>query len=111
MNVEQFSGELPESIHQDFHAKVFTANLAAVMAFSAQEIIPENKVARYQPNLTYIIENLRNRLFRWLLVNCDSQNILDLLTLFANTLELKRPGRQAPRPANHVKPKPRRAYK
>jgi len=109
--VEQFTGELPESIRQDFHAKVFTANLAAALATSAHESLPEAKAQRYQPNFAYILENLRNRLFRWLLGRCNAQDILDLLTLFADTLELKRPGRQAPRPSCHIAPKPRRAYK
>ena len=42
-NVEQFSGELPESIRQDFHAKIFTANLAHIMACTGQEVLPEAK--------------------------------------------------------------------
>jgi len=109
--VEQFTGELPESIRQDFHAKVFTANLATALANSAHESLPEAKAQRYLPNFAYILENLRNRLFLWLLGHCNAQDILDLLALFADTLELKRPGRQAPRPSYHINPKPRRAYK
>jgi hypothetical protein len=109
--VEQFTGELPESIRQDFHAKVFTANLAAALARSAHESLPETKAQRYQPNFAYLLEHLRNRLFRWLLGHCNAQDILDLLALFADTLELKRPGRKAPRPSHHITPKPRRAYK
>jgi hypothetical protein len=109
--VEQFTGELPESIRQDFHAKVFTANLAAALAAVAHESLPEAKAQRYQPNFAYILENLRNRLFGWLLGQCNAHDILDLLGLFAETLEQKRPGRKAPRPSNHASPKPRRAYK
>jgi hypothetical protein len=106
LNVEQFTGELPESIRQDFHA-----NLAAALAASAQESLPEDKARRYQPNVAYILENLRNRLFRWVLGGLDAEEVLDLLALFATTLELKRPGRKAPRPPKHASPKPRRAYK
>jgi hypothetical protein len=51
--VEQFTGELPESIRQDFHAKVFTANLAAALAAAAHESLPEAKAQRYQPNFAY----------------------------------------------------------
>jgi hypothetical protein len=111
LNVEQFTGELPESIRQDFHAKVFTANLAAALAASAQESLPEDKARRYQPNVAYLLEHLRNRLFRWVLGGLDAEEVLDLLALFATTLELKRPGRKAPRPPKHASPKPRRAYK
>jgi len=111
LNLEQFTGELPESIRQDFHAKVFTANLAAALAASAHDSLPEAKAERYQPNFAYILEHLRNRLFRWLLGGLDAQEAMDLLALFAQTLELKRPGRKAPRPPKHISPKPRRAYK
>jgi hypothetical protein len=61
--VEQFTGELPESIRQDFHAKVFTANLAAALAAVANESLPEAKAQRYPPNFADFLENLRNRLF------------------------------------------------
>ena len=109
--VEQFTGELPEAIRQDFHAKVFTANLAAALALSAQEHLPEAKAQHYQPNFAYILEQLRTRLFTWLLNLCSAEHLLDLLTLFAKTLELKRPGRKAERPKSRINPKPRRAYK
>ena len=109
--LEQFTGELPESIRQDFHAKVFTANLAAAWATAAHDSLPEAKAQRYQPNFAYLLENLRNRLFRWLLGGLNAQEVLGLLALFADTLELKRPGRKAPRPPCHAAPKPRRAYK
>ena len=71
--VEPFTGELPESIRQDFHAKIFTANLAAALAAAAHESLPEAKAQRYQPNFAYILENLRNRLFRWVLGGLDAE--------------------------------------
>jgi hypothetical protein len=37
LHLEQFTGELPESIRQDFHAKVFTANLAQAFARATHE--------------------------------------------------------------------------
>ncbi|RYU57200.1 hypothetical protein EWI61_13620 [Methylolobus aquaticus] len=51
LHLEQFTGELPESIRQDFHAKVFTANLAQALARTTQEALPEEKAQRYRPNL------------------------------------------------------------
>ena len=109
--IEQFTGELPEAIRQDFHAKVVTANLAAALALSAQEHLPETKAQRYQPNFAYILEKLRTRLFRWLLGRFRAEDSFDLLTRFAQTLERKRPGRKAERPKSRLNPKPRRAYK
>lgn len=66
LNVEQFSGELPEAIRQDFHAKLFTANLAEALARSAYDTLPEDKAQRYDPNVTYVLNSLKTRLFCWL---------------------------------------------
>jgi hypothetical protein len=87
LNVEQFSGELPESIRQDFHAKIFTANLA------------------------YTLSMLRPRLFAWLLNPLELDDVLTLLDLIGRTLELKRPDRKANRPKSSPNLKPRRQYK
>ena len=67
LNIEQFSGELPGSVRQDFHAKLLTASLAWALAHSARETLPPAKAARYQPNLAYVLARLRLRLFVWLL--------------------------------------------
>lgn len=109
--VEQFSGELPEAIRQDFHAKVFTANLAQVLATSAHDRLPEEQKARYFPNVAYILDSLKNRLFGWMIQRVPPDEVLTLLELYANTLERKRPGRSAPRPKARLSPKPRRQYK
>ena len=109
--VEQFSGELPESIRQDFYAKVFTANLAEALSRTAYESLPETKATRYRPNLTYILYTLRTRLFCWLIQRVSPEQILTLIELYANTLERKRPARSCPRPPHRTNPKPRRQYK
>lgn len=109
--VEQFTGELPESIRQDFHAKVFTANLAHALATSAHDSLPEDKAARYFPNLAYILDSLKNRLFCWLIQRVPPDDVLALIELYAKTLEFKRHGRTAPRPKSRLNPKPRRQYK
>jgi hypothetical protein len=109
--LEQFSGELPESIRQDFHAKVFTANLAEALAREAYETLPEHKAARYYPNVTYILNSLGKYLFGWFVQHAPAELIRSLITLYANTLELQRPGRTSPRPKSRLNPKPRRQYK
>ena len=57
------------------------SNLAALAA-AAHESLPEAKAQRYQPNFAYLLDNLRNRWFRWLLGQCNAHDILDLLGLF-----------------------------
>jgi Transposase DDE domain len=110
--VEQCSGESPEAIRQDFYAKMVTANLAHAFAHSVQQTLPEGKVGRYQPNLTYTLARLRARLFGWLLNQLNPDELESLLHLIAKTLERKRPGRIAPRPKSRPNLKPsRRQYK
>ncbi len=109
--LEQFTGELPESIRQDVHAKIFTANLAEALAREAYQSLPDEKTARYYPNVTYILNSLKNRLFRWLILRVPHDQVLDLIALYARTLERKRPDRKAPRPKNRIAPKPRRQYR
>jgi hypothetical protein len=109
--LEQFTGELPESIRQDIHAKIFTANLAEALAREAYDSLPEEKAARYFPNVGYIINSLKNRLFCWLIQRVPHDQVLELIAIYARTLELKRSDRKAPRPKNRVNPKPRRQYR
>lgn len=109
--IEQFTGESPEAIRQDFHAKIFTANLAEALAYSAHQTLPEEKAAHYQPNLTYAIARLRFRLFGWLLKRTSPDDVLSVLILIGKTLERKRPGRSAPRPRSRPNPRPRCQYK
>jgi hypothetical protein len=109
--LEQFTGELPEAIRQDIHAKIFTANLAEALAREAYEALSEEKAARYFPNVTYILNSLKNRLFRWLIQHVPPDQVLELIALYARTLERKRPDRKPPRPKQRVGPKPRRQYR
>lgn len=109
--LEQFTGELPESIRQDIHAKIFTANLAEALAREAYDSLPEDKAARYFPNVSYILQSLKTRLFVWLIQRVPHAQVLELIALYARTLERKRPNRKAPRPKNRITPKPRRQYR
>jgi Transposase DDE domain len=109
--LEQFTGELPESIRQDVHAKIFTANLAEALAREAYDTLPDDKAARYYPNVTYILNSLKTRLFSWLIQRVPHDQVLELIALYAKTLERKRPDRKAPRPNNRISPKPRRPYR
>lgn len=111
LHLEQFTGELPESIRQDFHAKVFTANLAQALARATHEALPADQAQRYRPNLTHLLQALKPRLFAWLIQRVAPEQVLTLLELAGNTLELRRPGRAAPRPRHRVNPRPRRQYK
>ena len=62
--VEHFSGELPDSVRQDFLAKVWLGNLTATFAYLARGSLPDEKRAHFLPNLTYAVAALRASLPR-----------------------------------------------
>lgn len=110
--VEHFSGELPESIRQDFLAKVWLGNLVATFAYLAHASLPPGRQQRFMPNLTYAIAAVRAALPRLLLGVANPTTCLrQLFTLIARTLEWRRPDRSFPRNRQVVKPTRHRAYK
>ena len=110
--VEHFSGELPESILQDFHAKVWLSNLVATFAYLARLSLPVSKRARFAPNLSYAITAVRAVLPRlFLCLSRPGTALRQLLRLIAHTLEWQRPHRSFPRNRQVVKPNRHRAYK
>ena len=110
--VEHFSGELPDSVRQDFLAKVWLGNLTATFAYLARGSLPDEKQAHFLPNLTYAVAALRASLPRLMTkVRNRVRMIKDLIELVANTLEWLRPDRHFPRARQAVKPIRYRAYK
>lgn len=111
--VEHFGGESPLAIEQEFHARLLLANVAAVLAASAQAQRAPDARQRSQPNLAYALSALRRLLPRWLLVPAcaNAKAIGALLDLLARTVERQRPGRSYPRKRPLVKPRRFRAYK
>jgi hypothetical protein len=110
--VEHFSGELPESIRQDFLAKVWLGNLVATFAYLAKASLPPEKQSRFAPNLSYAIAAVRAALPRlFLRMSSFAACIRDLLAIISKTLEWRRPDRRFPRTRQLVKPTRHRAYK
>lgn len=111
--VEHFSGELPESVRQDFLAKVWLGNLVASFAYLATTTLQDGeKRSRFLPNMSYAISAVRAALPRLLYRARGSTSLLrELLHLIARTLEWVRPHRSFPRTRQVVKPIHHRAYK
>ena len=108
--VEHFSGELPDSIEQDFLAKVWLGNLATSMAALADTA--RNTVHACIPNLTYALSALRSVLPQLLLKPRKRKSLIHrTLGLIHQTLEIQRPERSFPRTRQKVKPVKFRAYK
>ena len=104
MELENFTGQSPLSVYQDFHAKIFAKNLVSVMAFHVNDALKnstERKKHVYQINFTQALSKSKGVLV--LLFNETKGTIrkllADLLMIFQRTIEPIRPGRKYPR--NH----------
>jgi hypothetical protein len=104
IEMENFSGQSALSVYQDFHARVFSKNITAMLAFAAQarvEQTTEDRKHCYKINFTQALSTMRDSIV--LLFQRTGQAmqtiIIDLLTTFAAATEPVRPGRKYPR--NH----------
>jgi len=100
VEVENWSGKSTLSIYQDFHAKVFTANLAALLAHPAQKEVAlqsQSKQYTYPINFSHLLSKMKDTVVR--LLRCPVvEDILDSLwQIMLHTIEPIRPGRKFPR--------------
>lgn len=110
--VEFFSGELPESVRQDFLAKVWLGNLTATFVYFASATLDADKQRHFTPNLTYTVSALRAVLPRLMLTTAKARTVLhQLIDMVARTLEWVRPNRHFTRTRQAVTPNRHRAYK
>jgi len=100
VEIENWSGKSALSITQDFHAKVFTANLAAILAHPAQQVVTQQHQDRryaYQINFAHFLSKMKDTVV-FLLRRVVTADILDgLWHIMLQTVEPVRPGRKYPR--------------
>jgi hypothetical protein len=107
IEVENFSGTSVLAVYQDFHAKIFTANLTAILARPAQEVVTQNDAEKkysYQVNMTNAISKMKDTVVLLFQRNNILSLLHDLWQLIIKTIEPIRPGRSYPR-TKRVKPK------
>ncbi|MDP3028695.1 MAG: IS4 family transposase [Deltaproteobacteria bacterium] len=100
VEIENFSGKSVESVYQDFHARVFTANLTAAMVHPAQDVVEQQTQERqyfYQVNLTQALSKMKDTVVLFFNRSNIRRLISDLLDLFIKTIEPIRPDRKFPR--------------
>ncbi|MBF0509185.1 MAG: IS4/IS5 family transposase, partial [Deltaproteobacteria bacterium] len=99
IEIENFSGKSVESVYQDFHAKVFTMNLAAALAHPAQQAVDEDndRKYKYQVNMTHIMSIVKDTVVLLFTRSNISVLLRRLLDLFSKTIEPVRPDRKYPR--------------
>jgi hypothetical protein len=100
MEIENFSGKSVESVYQDFHSTIFTANLASAIATETKESIEETCKERkhpYQLNFTQALSKMKNTIVL-LFTRLDLSGILKrLIDLLVKSIEPIRPDRMFPR--------------
>ena len=102
LEIENFSGKSCLAIAQDFHAKIFSCNLTAILVSGTDEMVKrvcKNRRRKYKPNFTQALNRMKNSI---VLLFCREieivEDYLDELTgLFAANLALVRADRHYPR--------------
>jgi hypothetical protein len=102
LQIENFSGKSVHSVYQDFHAKLFSKNLAAVVASTTKEQIlkkSENLNFLHQINFAQALSRMKNTIVLLFNRSLETVGILieKLRTIFIKTTEAVRPNRKFPR--------------
>ena len=108
MQLEIFSGQTVESVLQDFHAAVFTANLQSLIIEDCRddlEKINERRELNYAVNRNVSLGFLKDEVVRIFLAEKPDAVMDRLKKLFLMHLEPVRPGRQFHRNMNAPRPR------
>ena len=100
IEVEYFSGTSVPAIYQDFHAKLFTANLTAILARPAQKVVSQEDAGKkypYQINLTNAISKIKDTVVLFFIHHDIFALLENLWKLMTKTIEPIRPNRSYPR--------------
>jgi len=104
IEIENFTGKSVLSVYQDFHARIFSKNLTAMLAFPTRRNIEQNdedKLYRRQLNFTQAVSKMKDTIV--LLFSRPLDVVKNLIAalhdLFIKTVEPVRPHRKFPR--NH----------
>jgi len=104
IEIENFTGKSVQSVYQDFHARIFSKNLTAILIFPTRldiEQIDENRLHQYQINFTQTLSKMKDTIVLLFVRPLDvAKNLIATLhDLLIKTTEPVRPNRKYPR--NH----------
>ena len=100
LEIENFSGRTPQVLLQDFHAKIFALNLAAIFAKAAQWLVDDCHSQRkhsYRVNFANALSKMKNNIIQILLTTSPLDLCWSLIERIASCVEAVRPGRTYPR--------------
>jgi len=107
LEVENWTGTTLSAIYQDFHATVFTKNLAALLAQPAQQVVAQQSASRqhrYQINWANLFSKLKDTVIHLFLAANPVPFLHQLWQQMTRTIEPVRPNRSFPR-KKRVKPR------
>jgi len=107
LELENWSGTSVEAIYQDFHAGVFTQNLAALFAQPAQPVVAAQSATKqytYQVNFANLLSKCKDTIVTLLTQAHCRDHLQALWQQMLRTIEPIRPKRARPR-RPRVKPK------
>ena len=100
IQVERWTGKSVTAVLQDFHAKVFTANLASVIARSARDIVAVKTKHRkhvYAVNFAQALSKMKDVIALLFTRRGVLRIVTELIDVITKTIEPIRPGRKYPR--------------
>lgn len=98
--LENWTGLSQEAIYQDFHATIFTKNLANILALPAQQSLDRQTATtkyRYQLNMTNLVSKLKDTIVYLFTERHLPPLLHSLWRLIIQTVEPVRPNRSFPR--------------
>jgi len=103
VEIENFSGKSALSVKQDFHAKVLSTNLTAIVTNAAQrrvDNIPTKRKLPYQINFAQALSKMKNTIVQWLKLTPRilRKRIEQVISYIACTAESVRSGRSYNKP-------------
>jgi hypothetical protein len=114
VEVENWSGKSALSIYQDFHAKVFTTNLTAMLVQPAQTVVAQQSQAKqytYQVNFAHLLSKMKDTVVLLLRRTAIADLLASLWHIMLHTIEPIRPGRRYPRKKTGKRKRFSMAYK
>ncbi|MCX4025088.1 IS4 family transposase [Spartinivicinus marinus] len=96
LEVEQFSGLSVHAVLQDFHAKIFSKNLTALLVNEAQKQVGQNKSHckhPYKVNFTRALSKMKDNIIKLLVFSYDYQRFHRVIKWMASFAEAVRPNR------------------
>lgn len=107
LDISNFSGKSALSVRQDFHAKILSMNLTAMVAWAAQHKLDEEAVVkkhRYQVNFAQALSKMKFQIIRLILERPGREFVERLIDYLSKTAEAVRLKRSFPRRMSNFNP-------